>query len=207
MSITKDTFQGKIISVQPRIRLTRSFDQRFHNYLGYSLRIEGKLGEQKNTFLIGIGKAAQAKHSFQAGDVISGECLPVPDPRLEPVDFYKVSKLKIIRRTGENQTKEPPWEGVPPTLEEYRRRGHRHLAARTYGTRCIPCIWGCHMAVEIIVDHWKPNIRKYRYETFCYGPKSCKLYKPGSIRKVQGRHGMVWIEEDWVDEDETSHRE
>jgi hypothetical protein len=63
------------------------------------------------------------------------------------------------------------------------------------------------MAVEIIIDQWKPNVRKYRYETFCYGPKSCMFYKPGPIRKVQGRHGMVWEEEDWVDEDETSHRD
>ena len=207
MSIIKEAFQGRVISVQPRIRLIRSFDERSHNYLGYSLRIKGELGESKDTFLIGIGKAAQAKHSFRAGDVIGGECLPVPDPRLEPVDFYKVSKLKIIQRAVENQTQGPPWEGVPPTLEEYRRRGHRRLAIRTYDTKCLTCIWGCRMAVEIIIDQWKPNVRKYRYETFCYGPKSCTFYKPGPIRKVPGRHGMVWEEEDWVDEDDTSHRD
>ena len=204
MSIKKEVFQGKIISVQPRIRLIRSFDERSHNYLGYSLRVDGKLGEGKGIFIIGIGKAAQAKHNFQVGCVISGECLPVPDPRLEPVDFYKVSKLKTIEQARENQIQGPPWEKVPPALEEYRQRGHRRLAARTYDTRCITCIWGCRMAVEIIVDHWKPNIRKYRYETFCYGPKSCAFYKPGPVRKVQGRQGMVWIEEDWVDEEETS---
>ena len=48
--------------------------------------------------------------------------------------------------------------------------------------------------------------KKYRYETFCYGPKSCPFYKAGPTRKVSGRKGMSWEEEDWVDEDATSHR-
>ena len=33
MSDGKVSFQGVIVSVQPRIRLIRSFDERFHNYL------------------------------------------------------------------------------------------------------------------------------------------------------------------------------
>jgi hypothetical protein len=63
------------------------------------------------------------------------------------------------------------------------------------------------MAVEMIIDHWNPQHRKYREETFCYGPKSCPLYHPGPPRKVPGRRGMTWTEEDWVDEQATSHRE
>ena len=31
----KLTWQGTLVSVQPRIRLTRSFDERTHSYLGY----------------------------------------------------------------------------------------------------------------------------------------------------------------------------
>ncbi len=204
---TKEVFSGMIISVQPRIRLIRSFDERSHNYLGYSLRLEGEIGDQKGHYLIGIGKAAQEKHSFQAGEVISGECLPVRDPGLEPVDFYKVSKLKVIQRASSEKNDSPHWKGITLTLEEYRQRGHRRLAAKTYETKCMPCIWGCRMAVEIIIDHWKPENRSYRYETFCYGPKSCKFYKPGPTRKVRGRNRMVWEEEDWNDEEETSHRD
>ena len=62
------------------------------------------------------------------------------------------------------------------------------------------------MPVEMIIDQWNPNVKKYRYETFCYGPKSCIIYKAGPNRKVPGRKGMTYIEEDWVDEEETSHR-
>jgi len=62
------------------------------------------------------------------------------------------------------------------------------------------------MAVEMIIDHWKPGPRRFRVETFCYGPKSCPLYRPGPTRKVPGRRGMTWEEADWVDEDATAHR-
>jgi hypothetical protein len=40
------------------------------------------------------GESARAKHQFQVGDTVSGEALPVADPRLETVEFYKVSNLK-----------------------------------------------------------------------------------------------------------------
>ena len=62
------------------------------------------------------------------------------------------------------------------------------------------------MAVEMIIDQWNPSEKQYRRETFCYGPKSCPLYKAGPTRKVPGRKGMSWEEEDWVDEDVTAHR-
>jgi len=62
------------------------------------------------------------------------------------------------------------------------------------------------MPVEIIIDQWNPSKKQYRTETFCYGAKSCALYKAGPTRKVPGRKGMVRKEEDWVDEDAVSHR-
>jgi hypothetical protein len=62
------------------------------------------------------------------------------------------------------------------------------------------------MAVEMIIDQWNPSQRKYRHETFCYGPKPCTLYRAGPPRKVPGRKGMSWTEEDWVDDEATSHR-
>jgi len=62
------------------------------------------------------------------------------------------------------------------------------------------------MAVEMIIDHWNPSKKRYRFETFCYGPKSCSFYEAGPVRKVSGRQGMVWEEEDWVDDNDTAHR-
>lgn len=77
--MNKSTFKGTIISIQPRIRLTRSFDEASHTYLGYAIKLVGELNSQQTTFSIGIGKAAHAKHQFKVNDVISGECVPVPD--------------------------------------------------------------------------------------------------------------------------------
>ncbi len=211
--MNKLSFDGTITSIQPRIRLTRSFDEASHTYLGYAIKITGTIDSQEtipsnqNTFSIGIGKAAQAKFNFKVNDIISGDCLPVPDPEMEPTDYYKVSRLSKISE-GEQGSLSVPWELVPPELEVYRERGHRRLSAKTYDTKCSSCIWGARMPVEIIVDNWNPRgRRKYRFETFCYGPLSCKSYKAGPNRKVEGRNGMVYVEEDWVDEEMTGHRE
>ena len=184
----------------------RSFDQRSHSYLGYALHIRGTIADEEREFSVGIGQAAQTKHKFQAGDIVSGRAVPVADPKMEPVEFYKASGLKIIERAGEEAPSPPPWLGVPPELPVYRERGHRRLDAKTYTARCSTCIWGCRMPVEMIIDQWNPSQKKYRFETFCYGPKSCSLYRPGPTRKVPGRKGMSWEEEDWIDEDATAHR-
>lgn len=200
-------WQGTLLAVQPRIRLMRSFDQRSHSYLGYVLRIEGTIGDEESVFSVGIGQAAQAKHKFRAGDVISGRAESVPDPKIEPCDFYKASGFKVVDRSAEEMPSHPPWLGVPPELPVYRERGHRRLDAKTFSARCVTCLRGCRMPVEMIIDQWNPNRRKYRHETFCYGPKSCLYYRPGPTRKVPGRRGMSWEEEDWVDEDATAHRD
>ena len=206
MASDKLSWRGKLTSVQPRIRLLRSFDQRSHSYLGYVLGVRGMIDEQEREFLVGIGKGAQAKHSFRVGDIVSGQFQPVEDKRTETVEFYKVSKLKVLGREEVQGRETPPWGSVPVDLQTYSARGHRRLDARTYEAKCRSCVWGCRMAVEMIIDQWRPSQKRYRYETFCYGPKSCGLYKAGPTRKVPGRKGMTWEEEDWVDEDAVEHR-
>ena len=199
-------WEGKLTSVQPRIRLLRSFDQRSHSYLGYVLRVDGAIGSEIREFSVGIGKGAQAKHEFRVGDLIRGECVPVVDPRRETAEYYKASKLKVLKPSMDLWNP-PPWFGSPPGLETYRARGHRRLDTRTYNTKCTACVWGCLMPVEMIIDQWNPSQVRYRQETFCYGPKSCSFYRSGSTRKVPGRRGMIWEEEDWVDEEATAHRD
>jgi len=202
----KVAWSGVLTAAQPRIRLTRSFDQLSHTYQGYVLRVTGPIGPERREFLVAVGKSAHEKHQFRIGAELGGEGVPVNDPRIETAELYRVSKLEVHSRGPEPTQKPPPWHGVPPSLSVYRERGHRRLAARTYETRCISCIWGCKMAVEIIIDQWNPRQRRYRAETFCYGPLSCPIYKSGPNRTVPGRRGMTWVEEDWIDQEETSHR-
>jgi hypothetical protein len=202
----KVEWMGRITAVQPRIRLMRSFDERSHSYLGYVLCVEGTLRIDPGEFRIAVGKAAQAKHRFHAGMEASGQAVPIPDPRLETAGFYKASGLKKLKDADGGPPAGPPFRGVPPELETYRSRGHRRLDTRTYDAKCTTCIWGCRMPVEMIIDQWNPSKKQYRFETFCYGPKSCPFYRPGPKRKVPGRKGMSYTEEDWVDEDATAHR-
>jgi hypothetical protein len=204
--MNKMACSGRVVSVQPRIRLTRSFDERYHGYQGYVLRIDGTCGDEDGEFQVAVGKAAHEKHHFRTGMEVSGLSVPVPDPRMETAGFYKTSGLKILTNVEGKTSDEPPFQGVPPDLETYRSRGHRRLDARTYESKCSTCIWGCRMPVEMIIDHWNPSQKRYRFETFCYGPKSCTFYRAGPKRKVPGRKGMSFTEEDWIDEDATAHR-
>ncbi len=203
----KTAWTGRIVVVQPRIRLIRSFDERHHSYQGYVISIDGTCEDESRQFLIAVGKAAHDKHQFRADMEISGLSIPVPDPRLETAGFYKTSGIQVNKEPEAAASTTPPFQGVPPDLETYRSRGHRRLNSRTYESKCLTCIWGCRMPVEMIIDHWNPSKKRYRFETFCYGPKNCPLYRAGANRKVPGRNGMSYTEENWIDEEDTSHRE
>ena len=193
------------MSVQPRIRLNRTFDERSHNYMGYALRLDGIVSGEKTIFWLGVGKTSHEKFQFQRGMSAEGHAHPVADHRMECVDYYKMSGIKIVA-INDSAREAPPWQGIPPELAIYRERGHRRLSAKTYESKCVKCIWGCKMPVVITLDQWSRDKVKHRMETFCYGPKSCRLYRAGATRKVPGRNGMSWEEEDWVDEEATAHR-
>ena len=201
--MSKTTIEDRIIAVQPRIRLLRSFDQRQHNYPGYALLIKPLV--EQNQVWIGVGPAAHAKFGFCAGGSFSAEAEPVAKSELEAVDYYKATKIRYAPGNAQ-QDSPPPWLGVPPDLPTYRARGHRRLDAGIYESFCRRCMWGCRMPVEMTIDQWNPKEKRYRKETFCYGPKSCPSYRPGPVREVPGRNGTTWTEEDGVDEDAISHR-
>ncbi|MBN2202206.1 hypothetical protein JW777_09655 [bacterium] len=202
----KVSWSGLIESIQSRIRLLRSLDQREHNYLGYNLRIKGQIGGNTGEFIVAVGPGAQDKHKFRVGFRLAAVSTTIPDTRMEIAGHYKTSGIKILENPPDSIPDGPPFFGIPPSLEIYRERGHLRLDSRTYDSKCTTCIWGCRMPVEMIIDHWNPSQVKYRLETFCYGPKSCRFYKAGPLRQVPGRRGMSYTEEDWVDEQETAHR-
>ena len=68
--VDKIAWQGVLLSVQPRIRLTRSFDQRSHTYLGYALKIRGMVGSEAREFLVAVGKARTPNTSFRLGSCL-----------------------------------------------------------------------------------------------------------------------------------------
>jgi hypothetical protein len=165
-SSEKIAWTGRIMGVQPRIRLTRSFDERSHSYLGYVLDVDGTCGVASGRFLIAVGKAAQEKHQFRTGMEASGVSVPVDDARMETAGLYKTSEIRVLAEPQAQMFESPPFYGVAPDLEVYRSRGHRRLDAKTYGTKCSTCMWGCRMPVEMIITSgtrlagntdWRPS--------------------------------------------------
>mgnify|MGYP000941323760 CR=1 FL=1 len=168
----KATCSGRGSAVQPRVRLTRSFDERSHSYLGYVLRNDGNCGGQSGGFLVAVGGAAHKKHRFEVGMKLSGYSVTVEDSRKETASLYKTRGIKVVKNVENKPSTDPRFYGVPPDLNTYRKRGHRRLDTRTYDTKCATCIWGCRMPVEMIIDQWNPSKKQYRFKTFCHGTKT-----------------------------------
>jgi len=71
----------------------------------------------------------------------------------------------------------PPYIMLLPDLETYALKGARMLSPACYKGKCFQCIWAA-MAAAVVEYDWGVR-QKYRFESFCYGPKSCKFYKMG----------------------------
>jgi hypothetical protein len=191
-------FTGLITAVKPRIRLMRSFDQKHHTYMGYVLVLNAQVDDNEwNDLRVALGQKTHEKHQFRIGDKISGEAHHIVNSETEWADLYKVSKLKVISRGGLDQDMlGNQYIGLAPSLTVFREQGHVRLDSKTYEAKCRQCIWGLVMPVEIIVDQWNPQEKKYRFETHCYGPRDCPTYKSGRPYRVPGRRGMSWIDDD-----------
>ena len=195
----KVCFLGTVIAVKGRIRLLRSFDQISHAYQGYTIVMEGSADSAKAQELrVAIGPKTHEQHHIRIGDEIEGMATSVPDLRKDWATHYKVSKLKILKRGPANEdVPAHPDGGIAPPLDVYRQQGHRRLDPKTYSKSCQRCPWGLVMATEITIDQWKPWIKRWRFETHCYGPRDCPRYRPGKARTVPGRKpGMIWVDDD-----------
>ena len=67
------------------------------------------------------------------------------------------------------------------------------------------CKWAC-MANVTIEYNWGVT-QKFRFESFCYGPKNCKLYKMGKPRAVPYKDCGSSYDEGWLDEICTENRD
>lgn len=191
MALEKVSFRGTLAAVKPRIGLHRSFNEVWHSYRGYVLVVAD--GPR-----VAIGPGTHEKHEFRIGDLIEGRGVPVPDPRKEWADLYKVSGLRVVERGPADEDRPADIDGgIAPALEDYRGHGHRRLDPRTYECSCRSCPFGAVMPTEVIVDHWNPEqTTKWRVETHCYGPHDCPRYRAGRRRTVPGRKpGMVFVDE------------
>jgi len=107
----------------------------------------------------------------------------------------KVSALKLIMRQQTENLSPSPEGGIAPSLELYREQGHFRLHRETCETKCVRCPFGLNMATQLNLDQWDRSKVKWRFETHCYGPRSCPKYKAGPPYKVPGRKGMVYVDD------------
>lgn len=198
-------WSGRVVSIQPRVRLIRSFDHRRFEYGGFVLAIEGDDAGEDEPLRVTLGRATQRRHRVRFGDVVSGASVRVPDEKREVAAWYRTTEFAVHERGPEPSRSGPPWLGVPLSPAGYRARGHRRLSARTYHESCRACLWGALMPVAIRLDPWDASRVRHRTETFCYGPLLCPTYRPGQRRRIFGPAGAV-LEPEEVDVRATSHR-
>ena len=78
------------------------------------------------------------------------------------------------------------------------------LDKRTWGGKCFQCKWAA-MANVTIEYNWGVS-QRFRFESFCYGPKNCKLYKMGKPRPVPYIGMGNCYDEGWLDDICTENR-
>ncbi len=201
----KIEWKGTIVSVQPRTTVWRyKLDNRTHYHRGYILFLSGKVNGIDILFSVAISEKQQQKLVFRIYDEAKGTAWTKMYDVSDYADYYRAGGLKITRKAEQAETTPPPYLIEPPDMATYEHRGARMLSIDSYKGKCFQCAWATMSAVEIEYDWGKS--RKYRFESYCYGPKSCKLYKMGKPRAVPYKGEGSIYDEGWMDDICTENR-
>lgn len=203
----KIKWEGTIRSIQPRTRVWRYITHnRTHFHVGYNIFFAGKSEEGLTEFSIAISEKQQQKGNFQIGDRLKGTAWTKRYPKREFADYYRAGSLKILQRDEKPIRKTCPWTGRVPEMDTYEKRGARMLSKSLWKGKCFTCYWATMSNVEIQWD-FDRNIKRYRFESFCYGPKSCKNYKMGRSRSVPYKNRDSATDDGWLDAICTENRD
>ena len=208
METKKIIWSGIVISIQPRTRVWRYLtDNRTHYHIGYNLFLNGCAYGMERSFVIAISEKQQQKGGFRIGDELEGAAWVKEYPEREFADFYRAGALKRLKKAEQGTIPlPPPYIFTPLDMATYEWRGARMLSKSLWKSKCFQCTWATMSNVEIIWDFDK-KINKYRFESFCYGPKSCKLYKMGKARSVPYRNRNSSLDTGWLDDIITERRD
>jgi hypothetical protein len=168
--------------------------------------MDGEADRINGPFSVAISGVQQEKGKFKVGDSISGTGWTKMYDYSEYADYYRTGQLKVFDHSDLTAAcSPPPWIIVPPSLEIYAYRRCRKLALSHWKAKCFQCVWANMAAVTIEYNFGKTQ--KHRFESFCYGPKSCKFYAMGKPRAVPYKGEDSDYDEEWMDDDFTSHRD
>ncbi len=204
---SKICWEGSVEAIQPRTRVWRYVtDNRNHYYLGYNIFLKSVVDNTINKFSIAVSSKQQEKLQLRIGDHISGTAWSKKYKKREFADYYRAGSLKFLERDTKNPERHgPPWAVIPPSLKMYKQRGARILSKSRWKSKCFTCIWANMANVEIQWDFDK-DIKKYRFESFCYGPKSCNYYKMGKPPLVPYKNRGSFPDNGILDDIFTNHR-
>ena len=202
----KVEWKGSILSIQPRTSVWRyGIDNRTHSPIGYNLFFGGLVEGKEGPFSVAISEKQLQRGNFHIGDIVQGTAWTKKYPKCEFADYYRAGGLKCIHEAPfESDTIHPPWKITPPDLHTYEWRGARMLSLSCWRGKCFQCIWANMASVAIEYDWGKSQ--KWRFESFCYGPKSCKFYKMGKARSVPYKDRGSHLDDGGLDEICTENR-
>ena len=183
-------------------------------------------GSDKYDFCVAISEIQAMKIEPYIGDVLKGTGWTKKYPEIEFADYYRAGSLKKLKAADTNTIRQmaveidavnarydgtpiprvnsadyhgPPWKQAVPPLEIYAWRGERMLSKSCWKGKCFQCIWA-NMANVTVQYDFDRNLVRNRFETFCYGPLSCKYYSMGPARAVPYK-GMSGVKDQgWLDE-------
>ena len=221
----KIEWQGEILSIQPRSTVWRYvLDNRTHKEIGCNLFLKGTADDEDKEFTVAISEKQYQKLRFSVGDLVKGTGWTKKYPELEYADYYRAGGFKILKRTevlsqpsegkkydlslSDNETVEmvgPPFIGELLSMDAYSWRGARMLSKSCWSGKCFRCIFATMSNVTIEYDFGVSQ--KYRFESFCYGPKSCPYYKKGAKRGVPYKGRGTDYDTGWLDDICTESRD
>lgn len=182
-------------------------------------------GAAKYSFCVAISEKQAEKLKPHIGDEVRGTGWTPMYPECEFADLYRAGALKKVRaieadvivpeiiadendktyygaqiiRVNSADYPGPPWRMEVPPLKIYAWRGERLLSKSCWKGKCFECIWA-NMANVTVQYDFDRNIVRNRFETFCYGPLSCKFYKMGPARAVPYKGVSGVKDQGWLDD-------
>jgi len=139
------------------------------------------------------------KQQFRIGDVFKGTARPCLKAKHDIADYFRAGGFReVFRADARSDSTAPPFNMLLPPTDIFQRRGARMLDVKPWRKQCFACMWANTSAVEIEYKFGK--VKRYRQETFCYGPRSCPFYDMSPPRPVPYFDEFPSIDEGWMDD-------
>ncbi|WP_309716066.1 hypothetical protein [Armatimonas sp.] len=180
-------FWGRVISLRPRLVLTKFEETTEASCPGYILTLEGTTTEGAEppvgkTFTVAIGPATMQNREIALGDLLRGDAHYVPEGLPDtPAELYKVGVLRLIARTETPITPDPPRTDPPLSPDAVEKAPRRALAIKCLLSEKGSCRDCSHAVLACVVRLTDPrNYRTGRWTQVpaCLGPEDCRYFIP-----------------------------